>query len=188
MYSIPLDGARQDAQPHPSNSTGAGIPGGPGTPGGGGTGTGGGGTTGGGGGGGGGTGTGSGSGSGTGGGTGSGGTNGGGAGGGRGGAAGGSRATALVPGGEPGSLIHSAGGSVGASTSIPGLSGPTSGGLASVQGNGSSAPVTAFILAAVVLGIGGLAGRLAWRPRHAPAGGDPPIAGLIGPPPDPPDN
>jgi hypothetical protein len=68
----------------------------------------------------------------------------------------------LVPGGQPGSLIHSADG-FGASPQVPGLNAPASAGLASVQGGAGSAPLLAILLAAVVMGIGAYAGLRAGR-------------------------
>jgi hypothetical protein len=67
----------------------------------------------------------------------------------------------LVPGGQAGSLIHSANG-FGSSSSIPGLNVPSSAGLAAVQGD-SSSPLVAFLLAAIVLSVGGFVGLRAWR-------------------------
>jgi hypothetical protein len=67
----------------------------------------------------------------------------------------------LVPGGQPGSLIHSENG-FGSSSEVPGLNVKASAGLAAVQGDGSSAPSAAILLAVVVLGIGAVAGAGAW--------------------------
>jgi hypothetical protein len=75
----------------------------------------------------------------------------------------------LVPGGQPGSLVHSANG-FGSSSAVPGLNGNASSGLGTVQGDGSSAPVLTIILAVVLLGAGGLMGARAWR-THPPAPG-----------------
>ncbi|MFZ0387135.1 MAG: hypothetical protein WAL22_15820 [Solirubrobacteraceae bacterium] len=68
----------------------------------------------------------------------------------------------LVPGGQPGSLIHSENG-FGSSSKVPGLNSQASAGLAAVQGNGSSAPVAAIVLAIAVLAIGGIAGAGVWH-------------------------
>jgi hypothetical protein len=67
----------------------------------------------------------------------------------------------LIPGGEPGSLIHSANG-FGASSKVPGLGSPASGGLTSVHGSGS-VPLVAYLLAGFVLLVGGFVGVRAWR-------------------------
>lgn len=176
IYSIPLDSARQDASPHGHSGAGSGSAGGGGSgAGGGGGGTGGGG-----------------SGAGGGGGTGGGGSGAGGsgsaagssrpAGGSTGGSSGGQsdaggngglRSTAvksvpvLVPGGQPGSLVHSANG-FGSSSSVPGLDAPLSSGYGAVQSNASSAPLLAFLLALLVLSVGGFAGARAWRSQRKP--------------------
>jgi len=76
----------------------------------------------------------------------------------------------LVPGGQPGSLVHSANG-FGSSASVPGLNTPASAGLAAVQGGSGSAPLLAIALAAVVMAIGAYAGL---RARRAPTGQTPP--------------
>jgi hypothetical protein len=68
----------------------------------------------------------------------------------------------LVPGGQPGSLIHSENG-FGSSSDVPGLNAKASAGLAAVQGDGSSAPSAAIVLAIVVLAVGSVAGAGAWR-------------------------
>jgi hypothetical protein len=157
IYSIPLDNARQDAAPH---SHAVVPPGGGGGTGSGGTG-GGGGTAGGG------------------------GTGGPSTGGGGGSAAttkpsGGGHASpaVLVPGGEPGSLIHSANG-FGSSSAVPGLNAPASAGFRSVQANASDAPVLAIVLALVVIALGALVGLRAVRsaPPRAPR----PLASLPAP-------
>jgi hypothetical protein len=160
-YSIPLDSARQDAAPH-GHGGAAGFGGGSAGGGGGGTGGGGGGGSAGGG-----TSAGGGSSS-----AGGGATQAGSSGGSGHGSlhaaasarvAGGS--AVLVPGGQPGSLIHSGNG-FGSSSRVPGLNGPTSPGLAAVSDGGSSAPTLALVLAAVVLLVGGFAGiRAARGPR-----------------------
>jgi hypothetical protein len=161
VYSIPLDSARQDASPHghggSSSSSGGPIVGG----GSGGSG------------GGGGIAGGSGSGS-----VGSGGSGGAGAGSGAGSSSHslitdrGTTTPILVPGGQPASLIHSSNG-FGSSSKVPGAGSPASAGLGAVQSNASSAPLLAFLLAAVVLTLGGFAGVRAWR-----------TGGRRGPPPD----
>lgn len=168
IYSIPLDSARQDAAPHhtSSHSGGSGSAGGGAGPGGpagptsgGGAPSGGGADSG--------TGTGSGSSAGTAGSAGS----------GRGhlhpaastGAAGGGASSAngnpqdLVPGGQPGSLVHSANG-FGSSSEVPGAGAPLPPGLANAAAGTSSGPPIAVILALVVLGLGVYAGGRAWRP------------------------
>lgn len=166
VYSIPLDSARQDAAPHGHGSAAGGVGGGPGGSGGGtgGSGSGAGGS--------------SGSSAGA---TGSGGSSGAGgtsaaatSGGGHSGhahhgsvaktASSGGRAAVLVPGGEPGSLIHSSNG-FGSSSRVPGLNAPSGSGLDSVQGNAGSAPLLAILLAFVVVSVGAFAGVRA--SRHA---------------------
>jgi hypothetical protein len=165
VYSIPLDSARQDAAPHPTAVAVSGGGGSSGSGGGGPSATGGGGSA-----------ATGGSSSGGGGSSGARGASGGGAshrpltssgqvrgaGSARRGAA---ALPILVPGGQPGSLIHSADG-FGASPQVPGLNAPASAGLASVQGGAGSAPVLAILLAAVVMGIGAYAGL---RARRGPA-------------------
>lgn len=170
MYQIPLDTARQDATPHGNKdkSSGGGGPAGGGTGGGSGSGGGSAGPS-------------------------SGGSGGSGAGGSAGstgsGSAGGSDSSlvssqgsdttpVLVPGGQPGSLVHSSNG-FGSSAQVPGANSPASAGLGSVQNNASSAPLLAFLLAAVVLMLGGYVGLRAWRNAAArkgagPTGGEPP--------------
>lgn len=89
----------------------------------------------------------------------------------------GGKTPVLVPGGQAGSLVHSSNG-FGSSSAVPGLNGPGSAGLGSVQNNASSAPLLAFLLAALVLSLGGYVGIRAWRSalRRRPGG----------PPPEPP--
>jgi hypothetical protein len=154
VYSIPLDSARQDASPHVhavavgggSNSDGSGGSAGGGSAGSGGPAGGAGSTAGGA------------------------GSAGGGAGG---GGNAGSKATGtvpvLVPGGQPGSLVHSSNG-FGSSSSVPGLNSTPSAGLGAVQSDASSAPTLAILLALVVLAIGAYAGT---RARRAPRGTPP---------------
>jgi hypothetical protein len=176
IYSIPLDNARQDGAPHGHSGVSGGGTG---------SGGGGGGGTGSGGGGGGGTGSGGGA---SGGGTGGSGGGGGAAGGGSGNAGGGSSSTGgtgsgntsnavLVPGGQPGSLVHSSNG-FGSSSSVPGLNAPASAGFRAVQSNASDAPMFAILLALGVIGLGAFVGARAWRLSHARAGafspGEPP--------------
>jgi len=162
VYSIPLDSARQDAAPH---HAAAGVTGG-------GTG-----------------GTGGGSGA-AGGGTG--GAGGGGSAAGSSGAGSGTSATGavstrtaskvvgaaavLIPGGQPGSLVHSANG-FGSSSSVPGLDAPAGSGLGAVQGNASSAPLLAILLSIVLLSIGGFVGRRAWHSSS----GELKVTRLLGP-------
>jgi hypothetical protein len=77
----------------------------------------------------------------------------------------------LVPGGQPGSLIHSSNG-FGSSSSVPGLDGPPDAGLGAVQGNAGSAPLLAILLSVIVLAIGTFAGVRAWHtPSRGQAGG-----------------
>jgi hypothetical protein len=166
IYSIPLDNARQDGAPH-GHSSGSGGGGGSGS--GGGTGSGG-----------------------IGGGPGSGGTgggSGGATGGGTGSTGGGSSPTGgtgsgntsnavLVPGGQPGSLVHSSNG-FGSSSSVPGLDAPASAGFRSVQTDASNAPLLAILLALGVMLVGGFVGARSWhaaraRKRAAVASGEPP--------------
>jgi hypothetical protein len=153
VYSIPLDSARQDAAPHHLvTATGGGGSGSGGQSGG----TGGGGSAGGG------------------------SAGGGSAGSGQTGSAGRAAGSAsdagtgvagtvpvLIPGGQPGSLVHSSNG-FGSSSSVPGLNAPASGGLGAVQSDASSAPLLAILLALVVIAIGVYAGTRARRP----AGGE----------------
>ncbi len=178
VYSIPLDSARQDAAPHGHGGSGShsGSGGSGGGSAGGGSAGGGGGSAGGG----------------SAGGTGASGTTGAtgtsGAGGTSNATAGRSSAThgnghagrsapVLVPGGQPGSLVHSSNG-FGSSSQVPSLDRSPTAGLGSLQSNASSAPVLAIILALVVLGVGGYVGGRAWRssggrgptPPAAPAG------------------
>ncbi len=68
----------------------------------------------------------------------------------------------LVPGGQPGSLIHSSNG-FGSSPDVPGVSASASAGLASVDTDSGSAPLIAILLATVVLAIGAYVGAAAWR-------------------------
>jgi hypothetical protein len=68
----------------------------------------------------------------------------------------------LVPGGEPGSLVHSGNG-FGSSSQIPGLTSTPSAGLASVQGDAGSAPALAIMLAIIVMAVGAYAGVRARR-------------------------
>jgi hypothetical protein len=180
VYSIPLDSSRQDAEPHFHSHGGSG---GPGTAGGGPTGGSGGGATSGGTAGGGTTGGGT-TGGGTtvhatggraaaGGGATGGGSRGGARAGGRGGRGGARAGTTndpvLVPGGEPGSLVHSENG-FGSSSQVPGLNASSSAGLAAVQSNGSGAPLLAIVLAAVVLAAGAYLGTRGRRPRRGRPG------------------
>jgi hypothetical protein len=160
IYSIPLDSARQDASPH-GHSNGTGATGGSTGSGGGGSVGGGGGSSGGGG---------SAGGSGATGGSGSSANSGS-----KGGGSANSRASSgkpipvLVPGGQPGSLVHSANG-FGSSSSVPGVDSPFSPGIGTVQNSGSSAPLVAIVLALVLLSLGGLAGARVWRGnRRAPS-------------------
>lgn len=74
----------------------------------------------------------------------------------------GGTAPVLVPGGQPGSLIHSSNG-FGSSSAVPGLTSRSSSGLAAVQGDGSSAPLLTVALAVVVLLAGAFLGARAWR-------------------------
>jgi hypothetical protein len=74
----------------------------------------------------------------------------------------------LVPGGQPGSLIHSSNG-FGSSSSVPSLNAPASAGLGAVQSNASSAPLLAILLAVVVLVLGGYVGARSWRSTHKAA-------------------
>lgn len=156
VYSIPLDSARQDAAPHGHSGSHSG---GPGVGGSGGSG---------------------------GGGSSSGGAASGGSGtsGGSSGSSGDSGASlvasssstpVLVPGGQPGSLVHSSNG-FGSSSRVPSLSSPATG-LGAVQTNASSAPLLAFLLAAVVLLLGGYVGVRAWRTAAARGGAEAAVGG-----------
>lgn len=181
MYQIPLDTARQDAAPHghyyKSGSRGSGRAGGSSAGGtaaiGAGIGAGGGGGT-------------SGGGGGTGGsvGTGSGASVGGGgtAASGRTGSAGGALSSSaastgaapntsdvLIPGGQPGSLVHSGNG-FGSSSQVPGYSAPASIGFRAVGTDASDAPVLAILLALLVVGLGVFAGARAWHVNRRASG------------------
>lgn len=151
IYSIPLDTARQDAAPHSrrggaasggrsSNSKSHVV---------GALGSGGGGTSGGSGGGSAGTGGSGGSSAAT------------------GGSGSGGSAALLVPGGQPGSLLHSGNG-FGSSSQVPGLSAPASVGFRTLGGGASNAPVLAILLALVVIVLGVVAGARAWRVSRGP--------------------
>jgi hypothetical protein len=72
-----------------------------------------------------------------------------------------------VPGGQPGSLIHSSNG-FGSSPVVPGTRGSTTGNLAAVQSDSGSAPTVAILLAVIVMTIGGFAGARAWRGVRRP--------------------
>jgi hypothetical protein len=147
IYAIPLDSARQDAAPHRrasshrSHHSATGAIGSAGS-GGGGSSTG--------------TGTGTGGGGGSAGGTGVASSTGGGAGG---------SSVVLVPGGQPGSLVHSGNG-FGSSSRVPGLTAPASVGFHALGSGASNAPLLAILLAAVVVALGLLAGGRAWRLSH----------------------
>jgi hypothetical protein len=67
-----------------------------------------------------------------------------------------------VPGGQPGSLVDSSNG-FGSSSQIPGVTAAVSPGLGSVDGNGETAPIAAFLLAALVLAVGCFLGVRASR-------------------------
>ena len=144
VYSIPLDTARQDAAPHGHYSAG-GHGGGSGGSGAGGIGGGGGGSTGGGSTGGGSTGGGSGTSSSA--------------------TTGHKSASLLVPGGQPGSLVHSGNG-FGSSSKVPGLSAPVSAGFRTLGRNSGDAPLLAILLALVVIVLGMFAGARSWRLGH----------------------
>ena len=143
IYAIPLDTARQDAAPHPrrggsaprSKSTNkAGAVGAVGSGGSGGSG----------------------------GASGGGGSGGGGASGGASSAgSSGGGSSVLVPGGQPGSLLHSSNG-FGSSSQVPGLNAPASAGFRTL-GSASNAPLLAILLALVVIALGVVAGGRAWR-------------------------
>jgi hypothetical protein len=160
IYSIPLDSARQDASPHHSSSSGksAGTSAGGGS--GGGSGPGAGGSSG--------AGPSGGSGSTGGSGAASAGSSTSGASSGSGGAAAATQSKAgrgsknLVPGGQPGSLIHSANG-FGSSSQVPGAGAPLPPGLAAADTNDSSGPPLAVVLALVVLALGVYAGARSWH-------------------------
>lgn len=71
----------------------------------------------------------------------------------------------LVPGGQPGSLVHSGNG-FGSSAAVPSVHNASSG-LGAVQSNASSAPLLALLLVLVVLTLGASIGFRAWRaPRR----------------------
>jgi hypothetical protein len=166
IYSIPLDSARQDASPHHTSShsgggSGSGAGGGSGPTSGGGSGSARGATTGGG--------TASSGGAPSSAGSGSGGVAAspvGGASSHR-NAAGTSRD--LVPGGQPGSLIHSANG-FGSSSEVPGVNAPLAPGFSNASSGTSSGPPIAVILALVVLALGVYVGARAWRPSGRGSG------------------
>jgi hypothetical protein len=73
----------------------------------------------------------------------------------------------LVPGGQPGSLVHSTNG-FGSSSTVPGLHGGSSPGLGAVQGNASDAPLLAGVLTLILLSVGGYLGARAWRRTPGP--------------------
>ena len=73
----------------------------------------------------------------------------------------------LIPGGEPGSLIHSSNG-FGSSSTVPGLTSRASDGLAAVQGDASSAPDLTILLAIMLLFVGAVIGAWAWRAQREP--------------------
>lgn len=159
IYAIPLDTARQDAAPHrrrgssggsKSNSK-AGVLGAVGSGGSGGSG-------------------GASGGGGSGGSGGSGASGGASSAGGSGGGSSGGSSSVLVPGGQPGSLIHSSNG-FGSSSKVPGLGAPASAGFRTL-GGASNAPILAVLLALVVIALGVVAGGRAWRLSRA--GGSPP--------------
>lgn len=155
IYSIPLDNARQDGAPHGhSSSSGGGSGGGGGGTSGGGGGTGAPPSSGG---------TGSGGGGATGGGTGS---SGGGSTPSSGSGSGNTSNAVLVPGGQPGSLVHSSNG-FGSSSSVPGLDAPASAGFRSVQTDASNAPLLAILLAVAVMLVGGFVGARSWQAARA---------------------
>ena len=68
----------------------------------------------------------------------------------------------LVPGGQPGSLIHSGNG-FGSSSLVPGVNAPLAPGFQAVDSNASSAPTLAVVVACVVLALGAITGVGAWR-------------------------
>lgn len=76
----------------------------------------------------------------------------------------------LIPGGQPGSLIHSGNG-FGSSSLIPGVTGPLPLGLvAAAQGTPGGGPPLAVVVALAVLLVGLFAGARAWRSgRHESA-------------------
>ncbi len=79
----------------------------------------------------------------------------------------------LVPGGTPGSLVHSANG-FGSSSQVPGYDAPTSQGLGALQSGSGSGPLLAIVLSALALLVGVFFGAQAWRLHlsGASAGGD----------------
>lgn len=79
----------------------------------------------------------------------------------------------LVPGGTPGSLVHSANG-FGSSSQVPDYDAPTSQGLGALQSGSGSGPLLAIVLSALALLVGVFFGAQAWRLhlRGASAGGD----------------
>lgn len=167
IYAIPLDTARQDASPHRSAASGVvaaerGAGGGSGGAGGGGGVAGGGAGAGGGGAAGAGA---AGGGSAAGGGAGgaSPGRGGSGAGGGGAGATGQAGGALLIPGGQAGSLIHSANG-FGSSSGVPGVDAALPPGLRAAEAGATPIPLLAILAAIVVLLVGGYAG---WRSSAA---------------------
>jgi hypothetical protein len=176
IYAIPLDTARQDAAPHPRrgsssgsgrSSSKAGALGAVGSGGSGGSG--GGGASGGGGsagsGGSGASGSASSGGGASGGGASGSASSGGGVSGGSSGGGGSGGSSVLVPGGQPGSLIHSSNG-FGSSSKVPGLGAPASAGFRALGSSASNAPLLAILLALVVIALGVVAGGRAWRLSH----------------------
>jgi len=74
----------------------------------------------------------------------------------------------LVPGGQPGSLIHSANG-FGSSSLVPELRGPLGSTVIGPQTSASSAPQLAMLLSLVLLAVGLFVGTRAWRGSGRPS-------------------
>jgi hypothetical protein len=68
----------------------------------------------------------------------------------------------LVPGGTPGSLVHSANG-FGSSSQVPGYNAPTSQGFGALQSGSGSGPLLAIVLSVLTLLVGMFFGAQAWR-------------------------
>lgn len=72
----------------------------------------------------------------------------------------------LIPGGQPGSLVHSSNG-FGSSSAVPGLNAPAGAGYKAIAVSPSDAPVLAIVLSVVVILLGAFTGSRAWRVARA---------------------
>jgi len=71
----------------------------------------------------------------------------------------------LVPGGTPGSLVHSSNG-FGSSSEVPGYDAPISQGFGALRSGSGSGPLLAIVLSVLTLLAGVFFGAQAWRPRN----------------------